>query len=33
VSEIERAARRRPAESIAIAIVAGFLVGCAIRSR
>lgn len=30
---IERAARRRPAATIAIAVVAGFLVGRAIRSR
>jgi ElaB/YqjD/DUF883 family membrane-anchored ribosome-binding protein len=30
---IERAARRRPVATIAIAVVAGFLVGRAIRSR
>lgn len=30
---IERAARRRPGAAIAIAVVAGFLVGRALRSR
>lgn len=30
---IERAARRRPVASIAMAVVAGFLVGRALRSR
>jgi ElaB/YqjD/DUF883 family membrane-anchored ribosome-binding protein len=30
---IDRAVRRRPASSIAVAVVAGFLVGRALRSR
>jgi len=33
LSGIEKAARRRPVISIAVAMVAGFLVGRAIRSR
>ena len=33
IKGIERAARRRPAASIAVAVVAGFLVGRALRTR
>lgn len=33
VSGVERAARRRPAAAIAIAVVAGFLAGRALRAR
>jgi ElaB/YqjD/DUF883 family membrane-anchored ribosome-binding protein len=33
LSGIERAARRRPVAAIGIAVIAGFLVGRAIRSR